>query len=445
MSKLDEIKTSFAGKLEATRQQHAARLEADLQELRARLLREFKPSIPADLGRRLGKLVAPPAAPAVRPPAQPLVDISASDPLRQMDAAFFQEFHLTSYYPIPRLNYPTIYCETLEEFYTPIVSQMDLSPEARQQELLRLVESAKEAARRNGGGILGYNLPGKGAYLNGWLFGSRAGIPPQQAFQDKESLQRILETAAHEKLGHGFLNAYSALGEVKTRLGILQIEIARKFGLRAADDPTSSLRREQANLLFLASQLLEEGWATWVETYLAQSLLGFGPHPRYALQTVLNAIQSLPARLPERAETQPALLGALALLFGAEQVPIEMLHQAVMIIEVIGVGLDEVLGEKLGQPLRYAVGELLLAQAETNLGAQCVPYAALIAANVNFDPSQVGLSDLRDLLSRDPRLNPDARLAAISRLHPQAKDDVRGLAKMVAAQLSFSVPKELQG
>jgi len=115
-----------------------------------------------------------------------------------------------------------------------------------------------------------------------------------------------------------------------------------------------------------------------------------------------------------------------------------------MIIEMLGGMLDEFLDEQLGQPLRYAVGELLFVQAEANLGAGCAPYAALIAANITFDPAAVSLADLRDLLSRDPRLNPDARLAALSRLKLDKKDDVRGMAKVAAAQLSFSVPKELQ-
>jgi hypothetical protein len=57
----------------------------------------------------------------------------------------------------------------------------------------------------------------------------------------------------------------------------------------------------------------------------------------------------------------------------------------------------------------------------------------------------VSLSDLRDLLSRDARLNPDARMAAISRLRLEHKDDVHGMATRIASQFSFSIPKELQG
>ena len=122
-----------------------------------------------------------------------------------------------------------------------------------------------------------------------------------------------------------------------------------------------------------------------------------------------------------------------------------MVYRAVvLLLDNVKGPLDDQLAEKLGQPLRYILGELLFCQAEENLGPKCVPYAALIAANVTLDPAQMGLSDLSTLLKGDARLNPNARMAAISRLKLQQKDDVRDMAKMVSAQLSFSVPKELQ-
>jgi hypothetical protein len=444
MSKTEEIKAQFEERLEKQKQVRANRLEADLQILRAGLLRGFHAALPVDLRQQTEAVAAGFPSQLAFSPAQPLLDMASSSQLQQLDDAFIKMFHLDTYYPVSRLNYPTVYCETLEEFFAPLVAQLDLSPEGRQAELSQLVAQAQEQARPHGGGMFGYNLPGKGAYLNGWLFAYKQGFSPREAFNRPEALRRILETATHEKLGHGFLSVYSALGEVKSRLGLTQMDLARKFGLRTADDPTASLRREQANLLFLASQLLEEGWATWVETYLASSLFRSGTHPRGNLQKVVDAINGLPSNLPERQEIQQSLLGAILLLFGEKDAPLEMLHQAVLILQMVGGQLDELLVPKLGQPLRYLIGELLHTQAGANLGPLCVPYAALIASGVTFDPAQVGLSDLRDLLSRDPRLNPDARMAAISRLRLEKKDDVRGMANIVAAQLSFSIPKELQ-
>ena len=445
MSNAEDVKAQFAERLEQQKQARAGRLDADLDSLRTSLMREFRANLPADLGRQAGAAAAGFPARPVFSPAQPLVDMAASSQLQQLDGAFIEMFHLDKFYPSTRLNTSTVYCESLEEFFTPLVAQLDLSPEGRQAELGQLMTQAQEQARQHGGGMFGYNLPGIGAYLNGWLFAYKQGFAPREAFNRPETLRRILETAIHEKLGHGFLSVYSAMGEVKNRLGLTQMDLARKFGLRTADDPTASLRREQANLLFLTSQLLEEGWATWVETFLASALLGSGPHPRGDLEKVVNAINGLPSNLPQRQEIQQALLGAILLLFGEKDGPPEMLHQAVMVLEMVGNQVDELLAQKLNQPLRYVIGELLLTQAEANLGPLCVPYAALIAAGVTFDPLQMGLSDLRDLLSRDLRLNPDVRLALISRMRLEEKQNVHAMAKRVAAQFSFSIPKELQG
>ncbi len=237
---------------------------------------------------------------------------------------------------------------------------------------------------------------------------------------------------------------YSALGAVKISLGLTLADLARRFDFRLADDPISSLRRDQANLIFTFSQLLEEGWATWIETFLTQEIFDLGTHPRHDIQAILNALESLPGESSERDEAQGALLGALMVLFSQEPVPLPLLHQAVMIIDLLGSDYDEYFGTAFGQPLRYAVGELLLAMAGINLGTGCVPYAVLIAANVTFDPSQVSLGDMRELLSNNPRLNPDTRLAALCRLQLQQPDSVSELARRAEDELSFSVPRQLK-
>lgn len=443
MSELDELKSRYSKQLDDRISEHEIRNEAELAELRAQLLRNFSVPPARDVGRRTARLLSNWSSPQSAP-LQPLVDLSGSGRLKDLDQAFIQTFELGKYYPVAKLHYPTVYCDSLEEFFVALVEQMDLSTQARKIELERMIQDARDMAESHGGGIFGYNLPGKGAYLNGWLFTFKTGIQPRQAFSQPHLARRIYQTAAHEKLGHGFLSVYGALGQVKSRLGLTMMETAACFGLRLSDNPTSSLRREQSNLILMVSQLLEEGLATWLENILVPPSGAEPSYRRYNPQQVIEAIQSLPANLPERTEVQQALLNAILLLLGEEPVSLEALHQAVMIVEVVGAGLDEYIGEALGQPLRYAVGELLMTQAERNLGASCVPYAALIASNVTFDPSTVSLADLRDLLNRDTRLHPDARLAALSHLVLNEKNNVVELAGQAFEQLSLSVPKELR-
>ena len=454
MSKLDEIQSSFARKLDEQTSRQEKRLEVDLQALRAALPRQVQPALPQEVARRLenyeaeraARRAAAAAVPALRPAVAARVDLHSIAALDELDMAFTQAFRLADYFPANRLNYPTVYCETLEEFFTPLLNQLKISPDARQAELSRLVREAEEMARQTqGGGMLGVNLPGQGCYLNGWLLAYGTNSSPRAALQVPELLRRILETAAHEKLGHGFLDMYSTLGAVKTQLGLTMIELAGQFGLQAADDPSASLRQQQHNLLFMISQLLEEGWASWIETWLGRGVLKSTSRPSYSISGLVQAIQDLPVDLAERQEIEELMMAALEILFAPQEQPLSNLHRAVLFFEQLhDTNLDTFFAHQLGQPLRYVIGELLLMQVEANLGAACAPYASLIAANIHFDPQQVGLSDLQILLMQDARLHPDARLAALSRLKLERPGDVGELARRAEAQLSFSVPPELK-
>ena len=455
MSKLDEKKSAFEQKLSEKIQAHTTRLETELQDLRKALLQEVKPVLPEEVARGLAaadnRLQARRQEPQVlhglRPSRQGLVKMGGYDELRTLDYYFRESFNLPSYFPEDRLNYPTFYCETLEEFISPMLADLDISPQARDEEFRRAVKEAEMLADESDGhsGKFGVNLPGLGCFINGWLFGKKYHLSPKEAWKNERAHYDILGTTAHEKLGHGFLSAYSEMGKVKTSLGLHLVEVAHNFGLRPADDPVSRLRQEQAALLFQVSQLLEEGWATWVEGFLVGATRGEAQDQnRYTLQAVSQAVEKLPIYLPECRKDYEALLWALVITFGQESQSLGNLHHAAMIFETIGGMLDEYFGSVLGQPLRYAVGNFLFSMSDANLGTACLPYAALIAANVTLDPAKISLTDLYTLFERDPRLHPDARMAALSRLQLSQPGSVTELARRTEAELSFSVPLELK-
>ena len=85
-----------------------------------------------------------------------------------------------------------------------------------------------------------------------------------------------------------------------------------------------------------------------------------------------------------------------------------------------------------------------MSQVEANMGSACVPYVALIAANVNFNFEKISLTDLASLLVNDPSLHPDARLAALSRIKLKQKGSISELAQRAQAELSFSVPQAIK-
>ena len=435
---VDDIAKSFRRRLEEKTAAHHKQAEDDLQALKQMLLGQLPPTSEAAVAR----LRSPQGAPS---PVQPLLNLGGTDWLNELDGLFAETFGLARYTSTEALHYPTVYCESLKEFFTPLARQLSLSEQAREEMLVQMVAEAEETAQRTqGGGMFGYALPGIGCYLNGWLLTYGTDLTPREGLHDPELRLRIAQIAVHEKLGHGFLAAYSALGQVKSQLGLFMREIASRFGLKAAETATDKLREEQARLLFLASQLVEEGWATWLESFLPGVWRQQPRRTTHQLEKVVDAVKHLPRGVKNRKEVQNAFLTALTWLFGEDPITPGQALQAVAVVETTGSDLDDYFSAALGQPLRYAVGELLLLQAEANVGAYAVPYLVLIAANVDPQPESVALSDLRDLLFSRPEFNPDARLALLSRLRLKQPNGVAELARLAESQLSLTVPPMLK-
>jgi hypothetical protein len=441
MTNIEDKRSDFAAKLGQLHAQHKEKQAETLADMRTWLIGEAVPrrqdpaARMAELDERLKSKTVPAAE----------VDFSGDGRLRDLDRHFVRLFHIERYFSTEPLNYPTVYCETLEEFFAPILAAEALSAEAKAVQLKDMIADAQEMAKRyNGGGVLGFNLPGTGCYLNGWLLAYGRDISPRLALEDPKLLRRILSVAAHEKLGHGFLAAYTSLGQTKEALGRSLNEVAERFGIAPAQSAASRLRRDQAGLLGFVSQLQEEGWATWLETYLSRAVLGFGSHPRHSLSALSKAIEHLPVKLQNRKEVQEYFYAALEVLFGEETYPDQVILEAVKAIQVLGSQLDDHFSQELGQPLRYALGELLFMLAEANQGEVCAPYTAVIAGSVDPDPEQVSLADLRELVSRDARLNPDARLAMLCRLQLQQENNVNELARQAESTWSLQLPVALK-
>ncbi|MHC1783632.1 MAG: hypothetical protein AB9891_12910 [Anaerolineaceae bacterium] len=446
MPNIDEIRDGFSRKLDQAAASRKQKLAEEIQFLQQALPGQNQPVRASDLTGRINRIQSEAAARSQAPLAglqNALVNITHSDPLRDLDQAFLKTFNLPDYYPAGKLAYPTIFCETLEEFFAPFLAGMNYSDAALLQECSRMMEEAQQAAEK-GGGIFGVNFPGQGCYLNGWLVARLARMPAGEVMRHPEVSKNVLGIAAHEKLGHGFLSVYSTLGELKTRLGLSVVQIASQFGIAPADDAADRLRYEQKNLLFTVSQFLEEGWATWIEHYMNEKVIQANPHTRHSLENIVAAVQNFPRDLEHVDQIEQSFLTGLGILFSDEEVPMHTLLQAIKYLERAGLQFDDHFGNVINQPLRYALGELLCIQAAANLGEECLPYAILIAANVTFDLARISLADLQNLMFEDPRLNPDARFAAISRLKLDQPGNINELTQRVNSELSLSIPPELR-
>ena len=435
MDSFEEKKNAFLKKLERQQDEQQQKSRRDLDALNPPFSGQTRPPLddPAPVRNVHQTMVSG------------QIQMTSTPVLEDLDQKFIQAFQIGTYYSTDRSVYPTVYCETLEEFFMHFVVDMNYSEKERQSILDLYVRNAQEEAAR-GGRMKGVNFPGQGCYINGWIFAyGRDNLTPGQALKSKDIFPDILETIAHEKLGHGFLDLYSTLGQTNVRLGLTKLEIARHFGLQPAEDPLASLRYEQHDQVFRVSHFLEEGWASWLGHYMQELSFGHLKQPRRTWEEVKHVFEALPEVGLEGKPLRKEFLKNIDILFGEGQVSDLGLNAAMRYFEDIDPNLDEKLSHILGQTLRYVIGELLFDRLAQGVGLLCVPYAALIAAYVDFKLDQISLSDLRELLKNNPRLSPDTRLATISRcLKLRKPGSVGELVKRVQDEFSFSVPDELK-
>lgn len=385
-----------------------------------------------------------------RRPGRPRATLHGEPMLQQLDRLFAEEFELTRYFPGRSLQrQPTVYAETLEQFHAPYLELMDVS-ESNKREALARFRARADAAAESEGGILGIYWPGRGCYLNGWLFGRMASKSPREALSDPEVLPRILGTAVHEKQGHGFVSEFTALGEEKQRLGLWRYDVAQRFGLRDADTPEGALLAEKEAVVYRSSQLLEEGWATWIQHHVmgrwARRTGQPWPQARYTLIEAWDPLARLAHETDEA--SVKAVVGqvqqALHAVFIAEEVSRRAIHAAILTFHRHGELVDGVFAEHFGQPFRYVIGYLLLRKLEGRLGAFCLPYAVAIAANVTYGLDDVAAGDLQRLVAGRPRLNVDSRLAHLGTVAVGQNGDVQELAHRAREELNLAIPEALK-
>lgn len=344
---------------------------------------------------------------------------------------FHQRFRDVAFKPV------VTWCETLDEFIAARLERYHLSPQLRDKELARLRAEAEERARR-GGGTRGVYISGPGCFLNGWFFNEYQDGPASALLRmTSGKAERILETALHEALGHGFLAEYSALGAEQKALGVQDWEYARQFQFRALDTAHQHLLKLKLGRAFWCSRYLDEGWAMWVSTALAPALLGQPRAPRYTLAQVWLAVDRFPLSAAGRAQFRRLLhdLFLEPLPFGDPAWPRNIrLLQSVSQAPGFGAGL--------GQTLQYVLGLLWAHHLEARLGLGLVPYAFLIAGNVTFGLTDIPWTDL-GLLVWDSRFNPDWRLAALSTLNLPQPVTLEALAQAARDQLNLAVPDAL--
>lgn len=384
---------------------------------------------------------------------------SSTSLLRLVDDWTVEAFDLERL-QVGRIQSPTVYCESLEEFYGSFFAYRNLSPHEQARGVQQEAERARQALEQGGGAVLGVNWPGRGCFLNGEAFAKMNGkASAAEALRCPSTFPHVLSTAVHEKLGHGLLTEYTTRGKEIRSVHLEQHEVARNFLRRTTDDPREALLQDKWNILLGTSKYSEEGFSTWMESKvlaLAASRLRAGVRVdeqgvdlteaanTYTADTVLAALRESGGAAGEELATNieflvnsgPAQRNEVAVLLSGAFPHTDVAANTWQRDE----DLDQLCAELFGQPLHYVVGFVLVEKLEQRLGARSVPFALALAGNVSYGLDSISNADLRVALHGNPLLRMDVRLALIGTLEGVPHDDPDALFQAARRELSLTPP-----
>ena len=361
------------------------------------------------------------------------VNMTYDTEVREFDDFFLKQFKIEDYYPQAKasLSYPVIYCETEEEYGEAFFNAIPIKFSPTNKE-----EVLKALANKWAADSYGVNFSGVACYINGYLFGKDYNQSPAEVKNNPRYKHHIDETVVHEKLGHGFLNLFSTLGQALGSLGSFIAKDIANFSQQIYSDPEYKLKIEKHQLLLESSFYQQEGWSTWIEQYFSKHKFNVDTNRPFTADYIRQKIKKINTLLsPDLKATKEELLKSIEIVLDDNLYPHHVILENMRIIKK-----HEGLFAKPLPPLRYVLGQVLFSKVERNACYLCVPHAALLAGNIKIDPDSIGLHDLSTLLDSDPLLNTDVRLVLISKLQPEKQNDVPGFAKLIEEILNMPVP-----
>lgn len=387
-------------------------------------------------------VTVPPELPKVQPP--PLIHALSAlrgDPrFGELDRWVEQRIGLPAVRQ--RLTEPVILCETPEEFYGALLSGEALSA-AQWQALLEAQLREAKAHADHGGGVWGAFLAGQSCLLNGWLFKEVHELARvRDVLQDPRTVALLWSTMAHEKWGHGFLSAMTALGTETRQVQLDRLRYARLFSGFQVTTPEGVILREKWRAVFQATRFAEEGWSTWVENLVRREYL-----PKAGgVRSPVPAAEWTASFSPQAAGFRQLISAqqALGVLFDAQRSPDEA-RAAMATLERAEEQLTPYFVAQYGRPPRYVIGYGLCWMIEKRFGAANVPPGMILANNVVYGLAAHGVSDIANVIASSHDMNVNRRLTAIAHLpRPDAPDLTRAeFARACHDLLGFNLPDDL--
>ena len=288
-----------------------------------------------------------------------------------------------------------------------------------------------------------FHVPGRGTLINPSHYARLMG---GQQPQDHRALAKAVSDMAMERWGWGFLLEYTSLGKRAGAAGLWPAMLADRAGLTFDDRHALAL----AQAIRRKWMLLKTGWQDWVWQYVmfkAHHPVGSlvdRPRPGRIFELFMRLQSLLPLYVsPFGVPVSVRQLVDLAKFIFLEQSEIspKVLNQIILGLQSLCLNHDDKAQELVDLPLSRMIGRLYFAWLENQVGILATPYAVLIAAHEpQIDFTRVSSSSqFLNYVEKEPRHNPDARLA---RLDARVKYNPRTMFTAAWERLKLDGPRE---
>ncbi|TSA08635.1 MAG: hypothetical protein D4R73_08125 [Deltaproteobacteria bacterium] len=365
-------------------------------------------------------------------PAQPLAGVGGEVPFRQwaerVDAMMLGELGLDRY-PLPDgFRLPLQFAENEQAMHGWAARACGLGAQADITHPPRML-----------------HLPSLGTVVNRLAYlesGIAFGSGEAQAYA------RFAADFAQERWGWGFLLEYTALGQAAGREGLWPALACGRLGLPLQE----SGEQGKAQALQRIWCLTAAGWEDWVWQYVmfksrhtAGGKLLEKPRPGRTYELIAKIVNLFPLFINPFGMTVylRTLLDLFSFLFleQGEVIP-RTLNSVLVAVQDFCSKKDEAVAGQAGMTLSRMLGRFYFSRLETHIGILSTPHATLIACHndcLDLRKAKDGAALLAQA-AKDPRANPDTRLALLSDLDPRIKYDPQAMSTAAWERLRLDGP-----
>ena len=291
-----------------------------------------------------------------------------------------------------------------------------------------------------------FHIPNQSTLINPSHYEKKYGV---NGFNNhnRRALAHVVSDVAMERWGWGFLLEYTSLGRQAGAAEIWPAMLAYRARLPYGDQHAL----EMARAIHHKWILLKTGWMDWVWQYVmfkAHRPVGEWadrPRPGRMFELLVRFQSIFPVRIyPFGIKISVRKLVDLVKFIFLEQTEVAptVSNQIILQLQELSIKHDEKARELVKLPLSRIFGRLYFAWLENQIGILSSPYATLIAAQEpQLDLGRCSPTQFLEYVEKEPRHNPDARLAMLSKLDARVKYNPRSMFTAAWERLKLEGPR----